>query len=110
MTESQDVLRVGLLAPIESLDPRGAWGTSRGMANQANFSRWRWPAADEVLRRLRGSQDDRDRVKLLRDVGQQVPVFPLLYGPATAVHSWRLGGFTLSPIGDPSFAEMGFRS
>ncbi len=85
-------------------------GTSRGMANQANFSRWRWPAADEVLRRLRGSQDDRDRVKLLRDVAEQVPVFPLLYGPATAVHSWRLGGFTLSPIGHPSFAEMGFRT
>ena len=81
----------------------------RGLANHANFSRWRWPAADEVLGRLRGSQDDRDRVKLLRDVAQQVSVFPLLYGPATAVHSWRLEGFTLSPIGHPSFAEMGLR-
>ncbi len=82
----------------------------RGMANQANFSRWQWPAADEVLGRLRASQDDRDRLKLLRDVAQEVPVFPLLYGPATAVHSWRLEGFTLSPIGHPSFAEMGFRA
>ncbi len=85
-------------------------GRGRGLANQANFSRWRWPAADEVLERLRESQDDRDRIKLLRDVAEQAPLVPLLYGPATAVHSWRLEGFTLSPIGHPSFAEMGFRA
>ncbi len=84
-------------------------GLGRDMANQANFSRWRWPAADEVLERLRASQDEHDRVRLLRDVAEQVPVLPLLYGPATAVHSWRLEGFTLSPIGEPSFAAMGFR-
>lgn len=80
-----------------------------GLASHANFSRWRWPAADEVLRRLRASQDDHDRVQLLRDVAQEVPVFPLLYGPATAVHAWRLEGFTLSPIGHPSFAAMRLR-
>ena len=85
-------------------------GASHGMANQANFSRWRWPAADEVLDRLRASQDDHDRVKLLRDVAEEVPIFPLLYGPATAVHAWRLEGFTLSPIGHPSFAAMRFRA
>ncbi len=60
--------------------------------------------------RLRASLDDHDRVKLLRDVAQQVPIFPLLYGPATAVHAWRLEGFTLSPIGHPSFGAMRLRS
>lgn len=84
-------------------------GVGRGMANQANFSRWRWPAADDVLERLRGNPDDRDRLKLLRDVAEQVPILPLLYGPATAVNAWRLEGFSLSPIGHPSFAEMSFR-
>ncbi len=84
-------------------------GSGPGTANQANFSRWRWPAADGYLRRLREGGNDSDRTKLLRDVAQQVPVFPLLYGPATAVHSWRLEGFSLSPIGHPSFASMGFR-
>ena len=84
-------------------------GRGRGMANQANFSRWRWPAADEVLERLREGQDDRDRITLLRDVAEQVPLVPLLYGPATAVHSWRIDGFSLSPIGHPSFAELSFR-
>ncbi len=84
-------------------------GAGRGMANQANFSRWHSPAADELRERLRASQDDRDRVALLRDVAQQVPILPLLYGPATAGHAWRLEGFTLSPIGHPSFAEMRLR-
>ncbi len=84
-------------------------GSGYGAANQANFSRWRWPAADRYLERLREGESVSDRAGLLRDVAEQVPVFPLLYGPATAAHSWRLEGFNLSPIGHPSFASMSFR-
>lgn len=76
--------------------------------NQANFSRWRWPAADEALERLREHQSEHDRARLLLEAAEQVPVFPLLYGPATAVHTRRLEGFSLSAVGRPSFASMRF--
>ncbi len=79
-------------------------------ANRANFSRWNDPAVDQALGRLRESPSDHDRNRLLLEVAEQVPVFPLLYGPATAVHARRLEGFTLSAVGHPSFATMRFRS
>ena len=78
----------------------------RMKANQANFSRWSQPATDRALERLREHQTDSDRNRLLLEIAEQVPVFPLLYGPATAVVARRIEGFSLFAIGHPSFAEL----
>ena len=82
----------------------------RGLANQANFSRWRCPPVDEAIDRLRRQLRGSDAVlnQISRRVAEEMPVFPLLYGSATTVHTWRLQGFELSPIGHPRFAEMRF--
>jgi peptide/nickel transport system substrate-binding protein len=76
------------------------------LSSHANFSRWRNSEVDETISQLRGDPDSRFRSTVLRLVAQHVPVFPLLYGPATAVHSWRLEGFRLNAFGHPRFASM----
>lgn len=80
------------------------------MSNHANFSRWRSPEVDEAIERLGRDRQGSERILngILRSVAEEVPVFPLLYGSATAVHSWRLRGFRLSAVGQPSFAPLRF--
>lgn len=79
-----------------------------GKANHANFSRWRSPEVDRDLERLRAEASGRDRIvgRIVRRVAEEVPILPLLYGSATAVHAWRLEGFRLSAVGHPRFASM----
>jgi len=76
------------------------------LSNHANFSRWQNSEADQAITRLRGAPSTQARSTILRLVAQHVPVFPLLYGPATAVHTWRLKGFHLNTFGQPCFAKM----
>ena len=80
----------------------------RGMADHANFSRWRCPAVDRRIERLRRQVLGSELIlnEISQRVAEEVPVLPLVYGPATAVHAWRLRGFELSAIGHPRFASM----
>ncbi len=83
-------------------------GTGGGAGSHANFSRWRRTSVDDTLERLRAEQSQTDQARVLMEVAEEVPVFPLLCGPATTAHSRKLQGFSLSAIGHPSFAALRF--
>lgn len=80
------------------------------LSNHANFSRWQNSEADRAIAQLRETPSPLGRSTILRLVAQEVPVFPLLYGPTTAVHTWRLEGFRLNAFGHPRFASMNLQS
>lgn len=78
----------------------------RKTTEAGNLSRWSSPDTDEVLARLRESPRDDLRAALLKKVGEEVPLLPLLYGATIYAHTWRLKGFKPSPLGKASFAEL----
>lgn len=80
-----------------------------GLTNHTNFSRWSHPEADAAIDRLRSDGGHRSQAAILRLVAEYVPVFPLLYGPATTIHSWRLQGFRMEAFGNPHFSTMHLR-
>ncbi len=79
---------------------------SRKMIVGANLSRWSSPEADESLARLREDPREDTRAALLRRVGEEVPLFPLLYGATIYAHTWKLKNLAPSPLGKPYFAEL----
>ncbi|HEX7181664.1 MAG TPA: ABC transporter substrate-binding protein [Thermoanaerobaculia bacterium] len=72
----------------------------------ANLSRWKDPETDETLVRLRQEPRDDLRTNLLRRIGEEAPLLPLLYGATIFAHSWRVKNLSPSPLGKPSFAEL----
>lgn len=64
-----------------------------------NLSRWRSPAADAALERCRAERRDTDLDAVLKLVGDEVPLLPLMYGPTLFVHSFRVRNFEPSPLG-----------
>jgi ABC-type transport system substrate-binding protein len=72
----------------------------------ANLSRWRSPETDQLLARLRQEPRDDLRATLLKRISDEVPLFPLMYGPTIYAHSWKVKNFTPAPLGIPAFWEL----
>lgn len=72
----------------------------------ANLSRWRNKEADETLARLRHEPREDLRTALLKKVGEEVPLMPLLYGATIFAHAARVKNLSPTPLGKPSFADL----
>jgi ABC-type transport system substrate-binding protein len=71
-----------------------------------NHSRWRNDAADQALACYRGDPSESCKAEILRLVAEEVPLFPLMYGPTIFVHSRRVAGFQPSVFGVQNLAEL----
>lgn len=78
----------------------------RKTTEAGNLSRWSSPEMDETLASLRESPRDDVRAAVLKKVGEEVPLLPLLYGATIYAHTWKLKGFKPSPLGKAAFAEL----
>lgn len=59
----------------------------------SNFCRWRNPEMDQALDKQRLKPEPATWQKICDMVRQEVPAFPLMYGPRIAVVSWRARNF-----------------
>jgi ABC-type transport system substrate-binding protein len=59
----------------------------------SNFCRWRSPEMDQALEKQRVKPDPATWRSVCDLVRQEVPAFPLMYGPRIAVVSWRARNF-----------------
>lgn len=89
-----------------NLSSRSIPEPGKSPAIRANMSRWRDSQIDALLARYREDPSEGNKVAVLERVGEEVPLLPLMYGPTIAVHSWRLKGFSPSPIGFPIFSRL----
>jgi ABC-type transport system substrate-binding protein len=78
--------------------------------NRANRSRWRSREMDEALRQYRQDRSDLPRQRILELLREEVPLLPLMYGPAVVVHSWKVIGFEPSPLGLADFSRVDLES
>lgn len=74
----------------------------------ANLSRWHSQEADDALAHLHENPRDDLRAALLKRIGEEVPLFPLLYGATIYAHAWKLKNLVPSPLGKPYFADLDF--
>ena len=72
----------------------------------ANLGRWKSPDTDEVLARLRQEPREDLRTALLRRVGDDAPLLPLIYGATIFAHSAKVKNLAPSPLGKPNFADL----
>lgn len=72
----------------------------------ANLGRWKSPDTDAAIVRLRQEPREDQRTALVRRVGEDVPLLPLIYGATIFAHSARVKNLAPSPLGKPSFAEL----
>jgi len=72
----------------------------------ANLGRWHSQETDDVLARLRQEPREDVRSNLLRRVGEDVPLVPLIYGATIFAHSAKVKNFAPSPLGKPNFADL----
>jgi ABC-type transport system substrate-binding protein len=72
----------------------------------ANLSRWKNPETDEMLARLRQEPREDLRAALLKRLGQEVPLLPLLYGATIFAHAARVKNLAPNLLGIPSVAEL----
>jgi ABC-type transport system substrate-binding protein len=72
----------------------------------ANLGRWQSAETDEAIARLRQEPREDLRTALLRRVGEEVPLLPLMYGATIFAHAARVKNLAPSPLGKPSFAEL----
>jgi ABC-type transport system substrate-binding protein len=59
----------------------------------SNLCRWRNAEMDEILEKQRLKPDPATWVRICDMVRNEVPAFPLMYGPRIAVVSWRVKNF-----------------
>ncbi|MDH3254207.1 MAG: ABC transporter substrate-binding protein [Acidobacteriota bacterium] len=78
----------------------------RPISIHANLGRYRNPAVDEALERLRQDPSEATQQELLRLAGDELPVFPLMYGSIAFVHSWNVRNFTPPLLGIPDFSTL----
>lgn len=78
----------------------------RKTTEAGNLSRWSSPEMDKALAQLREEPRDDLRAALLKKVGEEAPMLPLLYGATIYAHTWKLKGFRPSPLGKASFADL----
>jgi peptide/nickel transport system substrate-binding protein len=69
--------------------PAAANSNTRG----SNFCRWRSAAMQEALEKQRVTPDAATWQSICKLVRDEVPAFPLMYGPRIAVVSWRARNF-----------------
>lgn len=72
----------------------------------ANLSRWKDAETDAALAHLRQEPREDVRAALLRRVGEEAPLLPLLYGATIVAHSWRVKNLSPTPLGKPLFADL----
>ncbi len=77
----------------------------RVLANSGNEARWRNDAVDRALTHYREDPSEKWMTEILDLVRDQVPLFPLMYGPTIFVHSWALkigkpSAFNIPNLGD----------
>jgi ABC-type transport system substrate-binding protein len=72
----------------------------------ANLSRWRSRETDGTLASLRQEPRDDVRATLLKRIADEVPLFPLMYGPTIYAHSLKVKNFKPAPLGIPAFWEL----
>ena len=76
----------------------------------ANLARWRSPEADAMMAKIRLG-DVELMGKLIRWVGEQAPMLPLMYGPSVTVLSRRVRSFEPHPLNIyPLFSELELES
>jgi peptide/nickel transport system substrate-binding protein len=81
----------------------------RPISIHANLCRYRNPAVETALERLRREPSEATQQELLRLAADEVPVLPLMYGSITFVHSWNVRNFTPPLLGIPDFANLELR-
>lgn len=77
-------------------------------ATSFNLSRNRSAAMDAALVKFRSEPTDANRREVLRVLGEEAPLVPLIHGQAVAVYSSRISGFRPSPLGRASLARLKF--
>jgi ABC-type transport system substrate-binding protein len=75
-------------------------------AYASNVSRYRSGEMDDALAEYRRTGDDNALSAVMDLVADDAPLFPLFYGAAIVVHSWRLKNVDLSPTGMPKLDEV----
>jgi ABC-type transport system substrate-binding protein len=71
-----------------------------------NVARLRSPRMDVALARFRETPSPEARSEILRVLGEEAPLVPLMFGPTVVVHSWRVKNVDVSPMGFPNFASF----
>ena len=71
-----------------------------------NLSRWRNAAMDEALAKQRLQPDQKTWERIGELVRNEVPMFPLMYGPRVAVVSWRARNFPRDFGNGPFLAQV----
>lgn len=72
----------------------------------ANLGRWRHPEADALVAEIRRGESEA-MARLVRLVGEDAPMMPLMYGPSVTVMSRRVRAFEPHPLNIyPLFAEL----
>jgi ABC-type transport system substrate-binding protein len=80
-------------------------GGDKTVLTNVNLSRWRNPAADAELARLRATRSS-DTFRLGELLRAELPLVPLLFGATTVVHSWDLKNCPPSFMTNPFFYQM----
>ncbi len=98
------------LDPVDFLEatlgPESIPSPSRKTSVGANLSRWHSQQAGDALAQLRENPRDDLRAALLKRIGDEVPLFPLLYGATIYAHAWNVKNLMPSPLGMPSFVDL----
>ena len=81
-------------------------GPGRAPVAATNESRWRNAAADDAIACYRSDPSEVCKNRILDLVSQEVPLFPLMYGPSIIVHSRRIASFKPPVFGWPSLANL----
>jgi ABC-type transport system substrate-binding protein len=84
-----------------------------GVANPAaaNLARWQNAEADELLGAIRSGGEAELMGRLVRLVGEEAPLLPLMYGPSVTVLSRRVRSFEPHPLNIyPLFSELELES
>lgn len=122
LSEYQDICQRGdydlLLAgwipdtsdPVDFMESLLASHAVPSRANQAtrgsNLSRWRNTAMDEMLQKQRVKPDPANWLRICELVRNEMPLFPLMYGPRIAVVSWRVRNFPRDFGSGPFLAQV----
>jgi ABC-type transport system substrate-binding protein len=79
------------------------------LVGRFNFARFREPALDRALDEYRASRRSENLQRVTQLLAEEMPLFPLLYGRASAAHSWRLKGFQPSVTSTWDMSQLSLR-
>lgn len=81
----------------------------QNLAMTCNHSRLRSVAMDEALRRYREGRSMKELEEIMRQVTEEAPSVPLMYGSTATVTAFRVDNFEVSPLPVFSLAELDLR-